>query len=29
MNEVFGYCLKTLFPKEKPDEEVNGRSDTS
>ena len=29
MNEVFGYCLKTLFPKEKPDEEINGRSDTS
>lgn len=23
MNEVFGHCLKVLFPKEKPAEEVN------
>lgn len=23
MNEVFGHCLKVLFPKEKPVEEVN------
>lgn len=23
MNEVFGYCLKVLFPKEKPEESVN------
>lgn len=28
MNEVFGYCLKTLFPKEKCEESTNGRSGT-
>lgn len=26
MNEVFGYCLKLLFPKEKCNEDTNGDS---